>query len=116
MILILRFLSMELKKGDTWCQLREVKRFHFFTFVGDYKGRALLFDSHDRKIFLVSYREIECALNSSAHHPFHNELRMFDFIETLPDFVMECINAEVEDLLKEGEPEELTLFKICERN
>jgi hypothetical protein len=107
---------MNIKAGDTWCQLREVKRFHIFTFIQDYKGRALLYDCHTGEIFLVTYKELEYALTSSANHPMHADLKMFDFIETLPDDVLEVMKADTELKLKEKEPKILNLFKTCERN
>ena len=107
---------MKIKPGDTWCQLREVKRFHIFTFVKRYKGRTLLYDCHTGEIFLVTYKALERALNTSANHPVHADLRMFDFIENLPKDVFSVIKADAEFKLNEKEPEILNLFKTCERN
>lgn len=93
-----------------------MKRFHIFTFIKRYKGRALLYDCHTGELFLVTYKALERALNSSANHPIHNDLKMFDFIETLPKDVFSVMKADAELKIKEKEPEILNLFKLCEKS
>ena len=101
---------MKLKPGDVYCQLGKVRRFHMFVYVMDYKNRLLFFDAHTGEIFLLTYKTVEKALNADTHHPVHPELRMFDFVETLPDDVFEVIQKDTELKLNEKEPEILALF------
>lgn len=107
---------MNIKPGDTYCQLGQVKRFHIFVFVKEYKGRLLFFDTHTYDLVLITYKAFEKALKTNAHHPVYPELQMFDFIETLPNDVMEVIKAHVEASIKEKEPDILDIFATCVRN
>lgn len=99
-----------MKPGDTYCQWGKVKRFHILTYVMDYKGRMLFFDTVTYDIYLITYKTVEKALDTKIYHPVRQDLRMFDFIETLPEEVLEVIKAEVELKIKEKEPEILDLF------
>lgn len=107
---------MNIKPGDTYCQLGQVKRFHIFTFVDEYKGRLLFFDAHTYEIFLITYKAFEKAIEAESYHPDYPELRMFDFVETLPDDVFGVIKAHTEASLKEKEPEILDIFATCVKN
>lgn len=101
---------MKINPGDVYCQLGKVLRFHMFVFVQEYKGRMLFFDAHTGDLHLLTYKTVEKALSTDTHHPVHPELRMFDFVEHLPDDVFDVIQATVDIKLKEKEPEILNLF------
>lgn len=101
---------MNIKPGDVYAQLGKVKRFHMFVFVKEYKGRMLFFDIHTGELFLLTYKTIEKALQTNTYHPVHRDLKMFDYVETLPDDVFEVVKADSEIKIKEKEPEILDLF------
>lgn len=101
---------MNIKPGDVYAQLGKIKRFHMFVFVKEYKGRMLFFDIHTGELFLLTYKTIEKALQTDTYHPVHRDLKMFDYVETLPDDVFEVIKADSEIKIKEKEPEILDLF------
>jgi hypothetical protein len=101
---------MKINKGDVFCLLGKVKRFHMFTYVREYKGRLLFFDIHTGEIFLLNYSTVERALNKETNHPVHPDLKMFDFVEQLPHDVFNVIEADTELKLKEKEPDILNLF------
>lgn len=101
---------MKINEGDVFCQLGKIKRFHMFVFVREYKGRMLFFDIHTGEIFLFNYATIEKTLERSINHPVHPDLKMFDFVEHLPDDVFEVVKADTELKLKEKEPDILNLF------
>lgn len=67
-------------------------------------------------LFLVTYKDLNMALTMSANHPSHKDLKMFDYIETLPEDVFQVMEADAELKLKEKEPELLNLFKLCEKS
>lgn len=101
---------MNINPGDVYCQLGKIKRFHMFVFVQEYKRCLLFFDIHTGDLYLLTYKTVEKALNADTHHPVHPELRMFDFVEHLPDDVFSVVKATVEIKLKENEPTILDLF------
>lgn len=101
---------MNIKPGDVYAQLGKIKRFHMFVFVKEYKGRMLFFDIHTGELFLLTYKTIEKALETNTYHPVHRDLKMFDFVESLPDDVFEVIKADSEIKINEKEPEILDLF------
>lgn len=101
---------MNIKPGDVYAQLGKVKRFHMFVFVKEYKGRMLFFDIHTGELFLLTYKTIEKALQTNTYHPVHRDLKMFDFVESLPDDVFEVVKADSEIKINEKEPEILDLF------
>lgn len=101
---------MNIKPGDVYAQLGKIKRFHMFVFVKEYKGRMLFFDIHTGELFLLTYKTIEKALQTDTYHPVHRDLKMFDYVETLPDDVFEVVKADSEIKIKEKEPEILDLF------
>ena len=101
---------MNIKPGDVYAQLGKIKRFHMFVFVKEYKGRMLFFDIHTGELFLITYKTIEKALETITYHPVHRDLKMFDYVETLPDDVFEVVKADCELKIKEKEPEILDLF------
>lgn len=101
---------MKINEGDVFCQLGKVKRFHMFVFVREYKGRMLFFDIHTGDLFLINYSTVEKAMDRDTNHPVHPELKMFDFVEHLPDDVFEVIKADTELKLNEKEPNILNLF------
>lgn len=101
---------MNIKPGDVYAQLGKIKRFHMFVFVKEYKGRMLFFDIHTGELFLLTYKTIEKALQTDTYHPVHRDLKMFDYVETLPDDVFEVIKADSEIKINEKEPEILDLF------
>lgn len=101
---------MNIKPGDVYAQLGKVKRFHMFVFVKEYKGRMLFFDIHTGELFLLTYKTIEKALQTNTYHPVHRDLKMFDYVETLPDDVFEVVEADSEIKINEKEPEILDLF------
>ncbi|MBQ2982697.1 MAG: hypothetical protein IJD58_11320 [Lachnospiraceae bacterium] len=101
---------MNIKPGDVYAQLGKVKRFHMFVFVKEYKGRMLFFDIHTGELFLLTYKTIEKALQTNTYHPVHRDLKMFDYVETLPDDVFEVVKADSEIKINEKEPEILDLF------
>lgn len=101
---------MNIKPGDVYAQLGKIKRFHMFVFVKEYKGRMLFFDIHTGELFLITYKTIEKALQTNTYHPVHRDLKMFDYVETLPDDVFEVVKADSEIKIKEKEPEILDLF------
>jgi hypothetical protein len=101
---------MNIKPGDVYAQLGKIKRFHMFVFVKEYKGRMLFFDIHTGELFLLTYKTIEKALETTTYHPVHRDLKMFDFVESLPDDVFEVIKADSEIKINEKEPEILDLF------
>lgn len=101
---------MNIKPGDVYAQLGKIKRFHMFVFVKEYKGRMLFFDIHTGELFLLTYKTIEKALETNTYHPVHRDLKMFDYVETLPDDVFEVVKADSEIKIKEKEPEILDLF------
>lgn len=101
---------MNIKPGDVYAQLGKIKRFHMFVFVKEYKGRMLFFDIHTGELFLITYKTIEKALETNTYHPVHRDLKMFDYVETLPDDVFEVVKADSEIKIKEKEPEILDLF------
>lgn len=101
---------MNIESGNVYCQLGKVKRFHMFIFVKEYKGRLLFFDAHTGELFLMNSSTVEKALTTDTFHPVHPELRMFDFVEKLPDDVFEVVKADSELKLNEKEPEILNLF------
>lgn len=101
---------MNIKPGDVYAQLGKIKRFHMFVFVKEYKGRMLFFDIHTGELFLLTYKTIEKALETNTYHPVHRDLKMFDYVEALPDDVFEVVKADSEIKIKEKEPEILDLF------
>ena len=101
---------MNIKPGDVYAQLGKIKRFHMFVFVKEYKGRMLFFDIHTGELFLLTYKTIEKALQTTIYHPVHRDLKMFDYVETLPDDVFEVVKADSEIKINEKEPEILDLF------
>ena len=101
---------MNIKPGDVYAQLGKVKRFHMFVFVKEYKGRMLFFDIHTGELFLMTYKTIEKALKTNTYHPVHRDLKMFDYVESLPEDVFEVIKADSEIKINEQEPEILDLF------
>ena len=101
---------MNISPGDAYCQLGKVKRFHIFIYVKEYKGRLLFFDAHTGEIFLLTYKTVEKALKTDTYHPVHPELRMFDFVEHLPEDVFEVIKADADLKIAEKEPIVLNLF------
>jgi hypothetical protein len=101
---------MNIKPGDVYAQLGKVKRFHMFVFVKEYKGRMLFFDIHTGELFLMTYKTIEKALQTNTYHPVHRDLKMFDYVESLPEDVFEVIKADSEIKINEQEPEILDLF------
>ena len=101
---------MNIKPGDVYAQLGKIKRFHMFVFVKEYKGRMLFFDIHTGELFLLTYKTIEKALETNTYHPVHRDLKMFDYVETLPDDVFEVVKADSKIKIKEKEPEILDLF------
>lgn len=101
---------MNINPGDVYAQLGKIKRFHMFVFVKEYKGRMLFFDIHTGELFLITYKTIEKALQTNTYHPVHRDLKMFDYVETLPDDVFEVVKADSEIKIKEKEPEILDLF------
>lgn len=101
---------MNIKPGDVYAQLGKIKRFHMFVFVKEYKGRMLFFDIHTGELFLLTYKTIEKALQTDTYHPVHRDLKMFDYVETLPDDVFEVVKADSEIKINEKEPEILDLF------
>lgn len=101
---------MNIKPGDVYAQLGKIKRFHMFVFVKEYKGRMLFFDIHTGELFLLTYKTIEKALQTNTYHPVHRDLKMFDYVETLPDDVFEVVKADSEIKINEKEPEILDLF------
>ena len=101
---------MNIRPGDVYAQLGKVKRFHMFVFVKEYKGRMLFFDIHTGELFLLTYKTIEKALQTNTYHPVHRDLKMFDYVETLPDDVFEVVEADSEIKINEKEPEILDLF------
>lgn len=101
---------MNIKPGDVYAQLGKIKRFHMFVFVKEYKGRMLFFDIHTGELFLLTYKTIEKALETNTYHPVHRDLKMFDYVETLPDDIFEVVKADSEIKIKEKEPEILDLF------
>lgn len=101
---------MNIEPGNVYCQLGKVKRFHMFIYVKEYKGRLLFFDAHTGELFLMNNSAVQKALNTDTYHPVHPELRMFDFVEKLPDDVFEVVKADSELKLNEKEPEILNLF------
>ena len=101
---------MNIEPGNVYCQLGKVKRFHMFIYVKEYKGRLLFFDAHIGELFLINAFTVEKALKTDTYHPVHPELRMFDFVERLPDDVFEVVEADTELKLNEKEPEILNLF------
>lgn len=101
---------MNIRPGDVYAQLGKVKRFHMFVFVKEYKGRMLFFDIHTGELFLLTYKTIEKALQTNTYHPVHRDLKMFDYVETLPDDVFEVVKADSEIKINEKEPEILDLF------
>ena len=101
---------MNIKPGDVYAQLGKIKRFHMFVFVKEYKGRMLFFDIHTGELFLITYKTIEKALQTTIYHPVHRDLKMFDYVETLPDDVFEVVKADSEIKINEKEPEILDLF------
>lgn len=101
---------MNIKPGDVYAQLGKVKRFHMFVFVKEYKGRMLFFDIHTGELFLLTYKTIKKALQTNTYHPVHRDLKMFDYVETLPDDVFEVVKADSEIKINEKEPEILDLF------
>lgn len=101
---------MNINPGDVYAQLGKIKRFHMFVFVKEYKGRMLFFDIHTGELFLITYKTIEKALQTNTYHPVHRDLKMFDFVESLPDDVFEVIKADSEIKINEKEPEILDLF------
>lgn len=101
---------MNIEPGNVYCQLGKVKRFHMFIYVKEYKGRLLFFDAHTGELFLINVSTVEKALNTDTHHPVHPELRMFDFVEKLPDDIFEVVKADSELKLNEKEPKILNLF------
>ena len=101
---------MNIKPGDVYAQLGKVKRFHMFVFVKEYKGRMLFFDIHTGELFLMTYKTIEKALQTNTYHPVHRDLKMFDYVESLPEDVFEVVKADSEIKINEQEPEILDLF------
>ncbi len=101
---------MNINPGDAYCLLGKVKRFHIFIFVKEYKGRMLFFDAHTGELFLLTYKTVERALETDIHHFNHPELRMFDFIEHLPEDIFEVIKADSDIKISEKEPQILDLF------
>lgn len=101
---------MNIKPGDVYAQLGKIKRFHMFVFVKEYKGRMLFFDIHTGELFLLTYKTIEKALETNTYHPVHRDLKMFDYVETLPDDIFEVVKADSEIKINEKEPEILDLF------
>ena len=101
---------MNINPGDVYAQLGKIKRFHMFVFVKEYKGRMLFFDIHTGELFLITYTTIEKALQTTIYHPVHRDLKMFDYVETLPDDVFEVVKADSEIKINEKEPEILDLF------
>jgi hypothetical protein len=81
-----------------------------FVFVKEYKGRMLFFDIHTGELFLMTYKTIEKALQTNTYHPVHRDLKMFDYVESLPEDVFEVIKADSEIKINEQEPEILDLF------
>jgi hypothetical protein len=101
---------MNINPGDVYAQLGKIKRFHMFVFVKEYKGRMLFFDIHTGELFLITYKTFEKALQTNTYHPVHRDLKMFDYVETLPDDVFEVVKADSEIKINEKEPEILDLF------
>lgn len=101
---------MEIEEGNVYCQLGKVKRFHMFVYVKAYKGRLLFFDIHTGELHLINSIAVERALTTIAYHPVHNDLKMFDFVEKLPDDVFAVIVEQTELKLKDKEPDILNLF------
>lgn len=101
---------MNLNPGEVYCQLGKVKRFHMFAYVKEYKGRLLFFDIHTGELFLITLKTFETVRNKNTYHPVHSDLKMFDFVEQLPEDVFEVIKVDTELKLNEKEPEILNLF------
>lgn len=99
-----------MKPGDTYCQWGKVKRFHILTYIMDYKARMLFFDTVTYDIYLITYKSVEKALATKIYHPVRQDLRMFDFIETIPEEALKELKDVVELMIKEKEPEILDLF------
>lgn len=94
--------STNLEPGDTFGINGFKKRGHIVTFVQDYAGYALFFDSLTGEIFTLAYKEIDIAMKKFAAHPFRNDILIFDYIEKLPEDVFEVVKINALHLLKRG--------------
>jgi hypothetical protein len=103
-----------MKPGDTFCNYSLVNRLHIYTYVDDYKGRALFFDTIDGSVVLINKTTIDYVLKKDGNHPTHS-VKLFDYIETLPEDVFAVVKAEVDKKISEKEPEILNLIK-CVKN
>lgn len=86
--------SSNLVPGDTFGINGFKKRGHVVTFVQDYKGFALFFDTLTGEVFTLPYKEIDIASKKYAEHPFRNDILIFDFIENLPEEVFEVVRTQ----------------------
>lgn len=103
-----------MKPGNTYCNYSNILRLHIFTFVKEYKGRLLFFDTVDGNIMLFTKIAVEKALTTDGEHPKHR-VKVFDFIEELPPDVFDVIVAETDKKLSKEEPKVIDLFK-CVKN
>jgi hypothetical protein len=102
------------KPGDTYCNYCDINRLHIYTYVDDYKGRKLFFDTITGEVVLFNQSTIEYVLSKDGNHPKH-KVKLFDYIETLPADIFEVVKAECSKKISEKEPEILNLFK-CVKN
>lgn len=101
---------MNIKPGDVFQILSPKKRFGGVIYMFDYKGRMLFFDFITRDCYLMTYKTVERALNSKAHHPVHEDLKILNFLETIPNDVYEELKNIIKLQIRANEPEILDLF------
>jgi len=101
---------MNINPGDVFQILSPKKRFSGVIYMFDYKGRMLFFDFITCDCYLITYKTVERALNSKAHHPVHEDLKILNFLETIPNDVYEELKNIIKLQIRANEPEILDLF------
>lgn len=87
----------ELKEGDILAINGKSKRGHFIVVFRVMQNDVLVFDTLNADIFKIDKTNALNAMQHIVGHPKHDDIKMLDLIENLPEDVYEVVKANAEE-------------------